>query len=87
MSLLNSVLQQILCRILSPVRNGSGLISWVQCSNFWDTHMGQAEVQGLEHAQPETHSLLHPSSLQALQAAAAMAQCMGVWRVEKTAGR
>lgn len=49
--------------------------------------MGQAEVQGLEHAQPETHSLLHPSSLQALQAAAAMAQCMGVWRVEKTAAR
>lgn len=42
--------------------------------------MGQAEVQGLEHAQPETQ-------LAAPQQPAAMAPCMGVWRVEKTAGR
>ena len=45
MTPLSSIPQQIPCHRLTPVRNGSGLISWVQRSHFWMMHMGHAEVQ------------------------------------------
>lgn len=86
MSLLSSVLQQISCHILTPVRNGSGLIPWAQCPNFlglciWVTQKSKAW---------STHNLrppaLHTTAVVlALQPSTASTQESGSVGGEKTA--